>query len=402
MKRSLSELKRRPLETVLADLKSTNTAASRQAGENLVREAMEFGLPVKDFLTLAIDPRQGEFAQQINGNGPLNDNNRLNGYELALAHLNLPVRNDFNEGVVLQAAADTFATFPGTRLLFPPVVDDMLKWSYRQDQIEKVAPMLANSRTIVGNEMISTVMDDDSSSQDTNTIAELGRVPIQTVRATENSVKMWKHGSGYRTSYEFSRRVSLDILTPFANRVQRKLEISKVAAATSVLVSGDGVNSAAPVLTQASLDDSAVDDDGKIHYKSMLKWLVGRARAGTPVDTVVGNWDAYIEWLMLFALPSGLGQSDAEALAKAGVKLNTKIPVLNFDVGFVLSSTMTGGALLGFSRGDTLEELIEANSQIAESERAIGNQSITYVRTENSGYKLAFNDTRSIYDFSQQ
>jgi hypothetical protein len=54
---------------------------------------------------------------------------------------------------------------------------------------------------------------------------------------------------------------------------------------------------------------------------------------------------------------------------------------------------------MGLSRGDTLEELVEAGSNIDESERAIQNQSITYVKSENAGYKLAFGDTRSIYNY---
>ena len=66
---------------------------------------------------------------------------------------------------------------------------------------------------------------------------------------------------------------------------------------------------------------------------------------------------------------------------------------------FVLSSSAPANKLIGYTRGETLEELVEANSMIEESERAIQNQSITFVRTENTGYKLAFGDTRSIYNF---
>jgi hypothetical protein len=42
---------------------------------------------------------------------------------------------------------------------------------------------------------------------------------------------------------------------------------------------------------------------------------------------------------------------------------------------------------------------VEAGSTINESERAILNQSITYVKTLNAGYKLAFGDTRSIFNY---
>jgi len=75
------------------------------------------------------------------------------------------------------------------------------------------------------------------------------------------------------------------------------------------------------------------------------------------------------------------------------------VPLINGVVNFALSSTMTASQLLGMSKGDSLEELVEAGSTINESERAILNQSITYVKTLNAGYKLAFGDTRSIFNY---
>ena len=92
----------------------------------------------------------------------------------------------------------------------------------------------------------------------------------------------------------------------------------------------------------------------------MLAWLVSRAKAGTPVDTVVGNWDAYIQWLMMFAIPNSANtRTDADNLAAAGFRIGG-VPLINGVVNFALSSTMTASQLLGMSKGDSLEELVEA------------------------------------------
>jgi hypothetical protein len=72
---------------------------------------------------------------------------------------------------------------------------------------------------------------------------------------------------------------------------------------------------------------------------------------------------------------------------------------VNGVINFALSSTAAATTLIGYSKGDTVEELIEAGSLISESETAIQNQSVTYVRTENTGYRLPFADTRSIFNF---
>lgn len=392
MTKSLTNIKREGVE-FLSGLKDSSNTASRDNAARLLADAREHGLNLREYLTLKIDPKVSENGAQYGD---------LSGYEASLAYLGLPVKDDLKSGVVLEAASETFQTYAGTRALFPEVMDDVVKWAYRQDQLEQVSNLVANKRTIAGIEMISTVVNDSQSDyQRTATVAEEGRFPIYSIRSTENAVKMWKHGMGYRTSYEFERRARLDLLTPYANRAIREAEISKVAAATGILVNGDGVHSAAPVVKQLSFN-SAVGENataGKISYKHLLHWLVDRAKKRYPVDVVVGNYDAYIQWLMMFAVPKTGDTTDAQALANAGFRMQG-VPLLTGVVDFVLSSSAPAGKLIGYSRGDTLEELEEGGSLINESERSITNQTITYVRSEVTGYRLVFDGTRSIYDFA--
>ncbi|WP_353645761.1 hypothetical protein [Mesorhizobium sp. WSM2239] len=390
----LSQVKRRGVET-LAALKSENATESATAGRKLLAEAKSFGLGMRDYLNLAIDVRGSEEADKRYRD----EKGYLSGYEAALTVLNLPIRNDFERGIVLEAASDTFQTFPGARAIFPEVVDDVVKWKYRQEAIENTGALVGSSRTIAGVELISTVVDDAADDyQVVSAVAELGRFPIKTIRMSEQSVKFYKHGGGYRFSYEFDRRARIDTLVPYVNRMDREKELSKVRAATNILINGDGVNAAAPVVAQSSFVAAATT--GKLNYEALLRWFVARARAGTPVDTVVGNWDAYIDWLLMFAIPtSNNSRTDAENLAASGFQIGG-VPILNGHVNFALSSAATDKQLIGMSKGDTLEELIEAGSTIEETDRAITNQSITFTKSENTGYKLAFGDTRSILDYT--
>src|SRR3546814_14812737 len=81
--------------------------------------------------------------------------------------------------------------------MFPPVIDAILQWKYRQDNIESIAPIIAQSRGISGNEMITTVVDDkDADYQQTGVIAEGARIPIRSIRTTEKGVKFYKFGGG--------------------------------------------------------------------------------------------------------------------------------------------------------------------------------------------------------------
>lgn len=384
---------RAPVEQVLAGLASANAAESLQAGKDLVATSKELGISARDYLRLAVDPNKGDFA-----------NSELDGYETALAFLNLPIKDDFSKGVVLQAAAETFQTFPGVRALFPEVVDDVVQWKYRQDQLETVSGIVAQSRTVAGVEMITTVVNDGAEDyQQFGVIAERGRIPVRSIRATEHGVKFYKFGGGYEWTYEFSRRASLDIMAPYAVRMEREIEIGQVAVATAMLINGDAVHGAAPVVNGSTLASSigVAHSQGKIDWEVFLKWLVQRAQAGSPVDTIVGNYDMHFEWLRMFAKPSiQLGTPQAEVLRQAGVQMAEANPRFQFNVNFQVSSTAPAQKLIGFRKSETLEELVETGSDIQESQNAIENQTVKYVRTKNKGYRIIFDDTRSILDLS--
>lgn len=393
MKTSLLEIvgKRKPAEALLAGLKAKNPAESLSAGQMLVADAKNAGLALPDYLRLSVRTDEGQFK----GSG-------LDGYEASLAFLNLPIRDDFQHGILLEAAAETFQTFPGTRALFPAVIDDVLQWKYRQDQIESVSYIVAQSRNINGVEMITTVIDDKAGDyQQVGIIAEESNIPVRSIRATEKSVKFYKFGGGFQFSYEFERRISLDLITPYAARMQREVEIGQMAMATALLINGDGVAGAAPITTATTLAGTMPSPPtivgGVINWEIFLRWMLQQAQLGVPVDTVVGNYDAWFAWTRMFATPTAnSGPTQTELLAKAGVQTAIDNPRFNFNANFAVSSTAPAAKLIGFVKGETVEELIENGSDIEESVRSITNQTVKYVRTTNRGYRLPFSDTRSI------
>src|SRR5690606_10045582 len=139
MLKSTTEIKKAAPETVLAGLLDVNsTGASLEAARKLILSAKEYGLDLRSYLRLSIDPSLSENAAQFAVGDTL-----LNGYEASLSFLNLPVRDDLDAGVMLQAAADTFQTYPGTRMLFPEVVDDVVQWKYRETNFETTEGLVA-------------------------------------------------------------------------------------------------------------------------------------------------------------------------------------------------------------------------------------------------------------------
>lgn len=389
MRHSILDLlaKRSDAKTILGKLGDGDSPdASASAGRAILHQCQKYGVSVREYLDLTIEP--------VGDHG---------GYEVALMELNMPVRDDFSNGMVLQAAAETFQTRPGTKILFKEVIDDIIQWKVRLDNIESASNLIANSRTIDADEMTVRVELDDGDSENRGTryVAEGSRIPVRSIKSGESLVKIFKHGSAIRTTYEFERNVRLDVLTPFLARIARELEISKAEQAVDVLVNGDGNNNAAPVVAQsaiAGVTGAPANTAGQIQWHRFFRWLMDRAAAGIPVDTVVMNYDAYFQWTMLFGNSDDKTTSAAEQLGRAGIQVNRN-PIFDQPITPVLSSFAPAGKLVGFSRAETLEELKRANSNIEEEERNILNQTITLTKTENTGYRLVFSDTRSVYDY---
>jgi hypothetical protein len=388
---------RQPAETLLAGLRDENRAASLSAGQNLIAKAKEARVSVPDYLRLAVDTTTGKFAGAS-----------ADGFEVALAFLNLPVKEDFSKGILLEAAAEAFTTFPGTRALFPAVIDTQVQWRYRQDQIEDVTNLVSQSRNISGVEMITTVVDDRPEDyQQVGVIAEGANIPVRALRTSEKGVKFFKFGGGIEFTYEFERRASLDIINPYAARMEREVQIGQTAIATAMLINGDGVNGAAPVVNASDLALSLPESGrpvaaaGRINWEIFLTWLVRRAQTGAPIDTIVGNYDMYLEWVRMFATPSAnSGAPQIQALQAAGVQVAIDNPNFPLNVRFALSTTAPAAKLIGFIKSETLEELVENGSDIEESIRAIENQKVRYFKTTNKGYRLIFNDTRSVLNLN--
>jgi len=376
-------------EQVKVMLASDNTHESSDNGLKLVRDAQSYGLTMRDYLILSVAPEKSEDKAQYAG---------LNGYEATKVALNLPHANDFERGILLQAASNTFQTYAGTRALFPEIVDDMLKAKTRLETAENIASLVSQSRTIDGSEMITTYMEDDADQRKTYTVSELGRVPMRSVRTTQNVVGLGKRGSGIEISYEFARRASLDILTPFAARILRDAELSKVSAATNILINGDGVNAAAQVINFSTFGGTGVIDAA--NYKFLSKFLMARAKAGYPVDTLVVNYDMYVDLMFMYSPTLSGNGSIPQAMGSMGAPtINTNVTMLNgLNLNIALSSAVPAGKIICMLKNECLEELIEANSNISESERSILDQSIKYVKTETTGYKLAIPESRVVLD----
>ena len=343
--KSLSEIKKQSLSDLLKGVMDPVQQTSRDAGLRLTRQAAEYGLNTRDYLNLAVQFDAEDKTKELASKG-------FSGYEMAKVALNLPTRNDFANQITLAQASDTFAMYPGARNLFRYVVEDMLRWQSRQDNVQKIDGLIAGSRTIQGVELIRNVIDlNGADAAKSFNISELGEIPFRDVKTAQTSVKFGKVGSGIRISYEFNRNASLDVLTPFAARIYREKELMKIEMCTNIMIGGDGTSFHPAATVYKQVDYDSTMNDGKLHFDGLIKHIIAMNKKGVSIDTVAGNWDGYEQYINLFK-PTANVTTDADTRADKGTapkfgQFNPFAPI-----NFVLDQSVPEGKLLCFSRPD--------------------------------------------------
>ncbi len=381
----ISDIQKRKAGAVVDPIMADSEYESREAALKLSREASSYGLNLRDFLDLAVDLSEGE-EKELHEKG-------LSGFEIVSKKMNLPMKNDLRNQISLAQASDTFATKPGSRIMFPYTIDGVLRWNDRQNDLENVEDIIASSRTINGNELIRIIAEDTPDDRKTFTVPEGARIPVRKVKTSSQAVTIYKHASGMEFTYEFERRNMIDIVQPFASRIERDLRQSKLACATSILMNGDGVNGAA-----IAFDAAGAGKDTMLSYDNLIELVIKSVKDNNPVDTLCGDIDAYWQYVRIF-MNSTSSAFFSDQAAERGAPLLTLGKRIFGPLNFVLNSNVPAGKVLAFNRADTLEELVESGSRVQEETKAIMEQITTYVRSENAGYALIYPKTRYLMTY---
>ena len=153
------------------------------SGQKLCAEASDYGVPMRDFLSLAIDPKLSENKAQFS------DGNKLvGGYEAALQVLNLPVRD-------CSATASSWTwprylpdlpgypgSVPGSDRRHPPL--ELPSGSVREDRRPR-SEQPHDQR----HELLSTIVDDAGCGlQGRRPGGRMSRVKAKSIRTTQQSV----------------------------------------------------------------------------------------------------------------------------------------------------------------------------------------------------------------------
>lgn len=227
-------------------------------------------------------------------------------------------------------------------------------------------------------------------------VGETADIPIATIVANQNTIRLFKYGRGIMASYEELRRLRVDKLAYYIQLQALQTEIDKVSAALNILVNGDGnTSTAATVTTQSSLDSAAVA--GTLTLKA---WQAFKQLFVQPYMMTTALMNSGVA-LQLSLLNTGSGNWPLAVANLGGLGTGVR-PINRFSDNIAYGWTSDAPALkiVAWDNRFGLERVIENGANIVEQDRYVTNQTQVLVISEVEGFATTDPNAARILDIN--
>lgn len=263
-----------------------------------------------------------------------------------------------------------------------PYYEGAARWEQQVQPAIPLSELVGMTTPINGNLYRSLFMEYDATQLRKFRLGEATEIPISTIAAREHTITLKKYGRGLRASYEELRRLRIDKLAWFIRQAAVQSEADKVAAALTVLVSGDGnTDTAAAVHDLTTLDTTATA--GTLTLKG---WLAFKMKFVNPYFITTALMQEAVA-LQLATLNAGSANVPLAGLSLGGMVQSLQpINTTSDGVRYGWTSDAAALTIVGFDRRFALEQLVEIGGNIDEMERFITNQTQVMTMTEVQGF----------------
>ncbi len=269
------------------------------------------------------------------------------------------------------AKLEGFYEVPGNRVLFPEFINRNVRiGQLMPSRSARVADMIATESSIDSG-VYQAATADGTGDFSLKRTPQGTQLPTVTVKVTEAPITLAKYGRLIKGTYEYLRRVKVNVFGIVLQFIGMQLEIDQAAIAVDVLINGNtGNNNAAPQ------DNIAVT--GAFTYKDFEKfllkfgvfdvqlWIVTMSRAGDILDM------AEFKDPLVFQF-----QRTGELISPFGKQMK-----LNEGVG--------DNDILGVDTRFALEKVTEIGSQMTEANKLIDQQWQEIAISEVVGFAKIF------------
>lgn len=355
------------------------------------------------------------FSQYLERINPSKPDDKLDAFERQLQRYGIVVKSIPEQGIYASTieqflkagATENYADnqplqtgVPGSTILFPEFISRVARMALLKDQDYDVNNLLATTRTIVGTTYKELWIDTTAgqSDQPDGTQYEMGRVgefgtfPRVQIKWEESAKTVYKRGVQIDMSYEFQREASIDILSIVIQRIMMSQSVSLFKKAIDTAFNGT------TVVESSSLDAGATG--GVINYEAWIKWTASFAPYN--VDTYYCSLNTALKIIMM-EKPDIDPVAMMAALKQGPVGQNIQIARgiwKNVTIFPFTDNTLPEDYILTLDKQYALERVIQAGTDIQESERIITQQFDSVVISVADEISRIFTDSTFVLHIS--
>jgi len=352
-----------------------------KAGLNLYREAYGNGQTFSQFLEER-DPSN----QYVGNDAALG---QMDAFERQMFAAGIRTKSDEAKGLYADKVEKFFLGTTSSDVLFPEFINRTARQALLAPDI--LDELVAVRTPIEGNAYKTFYVDLTTSAKQKKRVAEGTEIPTTTITGHTHAITLNKKGRAIDASYEFIRRMRVDMLALLIEGILQQTGVDLAEDAVSVLISGDGNdNTAATNYNLTDTDIGGVVADG-IQWDNWLKFRLKfyPYQAGTSIVdatqliNLLGIQPPNVDPLNLISMLNGGGQ--------VGGGVNIAQNVFNTPMRYVyLPSTTIANKILTIDKRYALEQVTEIGADITETDRMIKSQFQTIVLSQVTGFATLF------------
>jgi len=351
------------------------------AGLNLYKEAYAKGQTFSQFLE-GLDPSN----QYVGNDAHLG---QLDAFERQMLAAGIRTKSDEAKGLYADFTEKFFLGTSGSDVLFPEFINRTARMAMTAPDI--LNELVAIKTPIQGNAYKTFYVDLSTAAKQKKRVAQGAEIPTTTITGHEHSVELNKKGRAIDMSYEYVRRIRIDMLALLIEGVLQQTGLDLADDAVSVLISGDGnANTAATNFNLTALGGVVANGiDWESWLKFRLKFYPYKGITAIVDEAqlikVLGIQPPVIDPLTLMASINGG--------TPVGGGANLAQNVFSGPMRYVyMPSATIANRVLVIDPKYALEQVTEIGADIVETDRMIKSQFETIVLSQVTGFATLFPD----------
>lgn len=308
----------------------------------------------------------------------------LDAYQRQLAVAGIRTKTITEKGVFADKVERFFqSNVPGSQVLFPEFINRTMRQSRLAPDI--LPFILATTTGIPAGESYRTIYTTDSiEDRRLFRVEQTAEMPRTKLGVSDHLVRMYKYGRILEGSYEFFRRVTIDLFAIILARIAMQTNLDKASTAIDVALNGDGNGNPATNFNQSALDTGTTPT-----FKAFLNFTL--QFYPYQLTTLIGNASALTAFLTI-QYPNinplaVLGFLQGGGFGAQRVELPQP---LYQNVQLIYLPDAPSNVLIGLDKNFAIEMIMENGSNLVETDRIIQRQVNDVAISEINGFAKIF------------